>query len=157
MKFQRVLHWIAPLAGLGAAVWLLLSGLAKISDPSPWEQALHDQQLISGSLLGVVAAGVPWLEAILAVAVVWWLTNQRLQIGLVVLALWFTCLAAYAVGLIVVPPPKPAGCGCGLSQSLHVDWRPLAFQNAGVATTLTLLSIGVKQSVTSAQAHARSY
>jgi hypothetical protein len=123
---------------LSLAIWLLVSGFVKIADPGPWEESLRDHRLFNGTLLRVVDETVPWVEIAVGLGAVWWLLTARAEMSMVAIGVWFSCLSIYSTALVVMPPPKASSCGCGISQSRRLDWRPLAVQNAGIGSALLL-------------------
>ena len=107
MTKASVLDGIGTLLRLGlAAVWLV-SGWIKVSDPNQTYIAVQAYDVLPSSLVGPVAAGLPFLELALGVLLLLGLGTRLVAVlsGLVLLAFIAGVAQSWARGLSI-------DCGC---------------------------------------------
>lgn len=96
----RLCAWILGAVFLAAA-W------PKIADPPGFAEALHAYHLLPGAALAPVALILPWLEALLALALIsGFMRRSAALLALVLLVIFMSALA------INLARSLPVGCGC---------------------------------------------
>jgi uncharacterized membrane protein YphA (DoxX/SURF4 family) len=103
----RVLDGVGTLVRLGLATVWLISGGIKASDPNQTYIAVQAYDLLSGSVLSIVAAAVPFLELALGVLLLVGLGTRLVAVvsALVLLAFIGAVAQSWARGLTI-------DCGC---------------------------------------------
>lgn len=113
----RISAWI-----LGAT--FLVAALPKIADPPGFAEALHAYKLLPAALLSPIALTLPWLELLMALALIsgW----ARRGAGLLSLALLLLFMGALAINLA---RGNPVDCGCF---GTHVTTRSVTERLTGM-------------------------
>ncbi|MBY0111255.1 MAG: hypothetical protein K2Y21_00430 [Phycisphaerales bacterium] len=136
---KRIVHKVATVVTLLAAVGLLLSGLSKLLNPSEFAAAVAEHQLIPSSLRGGVVAIIPWTEiSASAIAIAMLCASSRRHRAALVLAAVFMVLFGYATIAGWTNASGKAGCGCGLRRGIVESWWPIVLENAVTAIALLL-------------------
>jgi hypothetical protein len=131
---RRTLHTLALAGSLGLCVLLLFVGWQKASDPGTMRDAVLAHRIIPERFAIPASAVVPWVEVAAGfLALTLLLTAPTRRWGAAILFVVFAALAGYLALVWMNPPPKPAGCGCGLSTAPVTEWFPLVLRNTGMA------------------------
>lgn len=125
----RVLHGLVRLGLAGLFLW---TGFEKLRDPAAFAEAIANYRVLPDGLAGLVALGLPVLEVVVGLALLWPSHAQ----GAAVLS-----AAMLAVFAGAMAQSKLRGidleCGCfGAAQSSQVSWLKVAMNLA-----LAILSV----------------
>lgn len=137
---------------VAASAWVMLSGFWKIAGLGAFRQALTDHGVIPETAVSALVIGVPVGEVVLASAALVLLVRRRLAPAALLLAALFMSFGIDASVLYHTPPSKPVACGCGLSESLVVEWAPIALRN-GCAAIALIVCATVRPRCTNAKDH----
>ena len=96
----RLSAWILGLTFLAAA-------LPKLADPPGFAEAIHAYRLVPGTLLAPMALFLPWLELLMALALISGLARR----GAALLSLLLLLLFMGGIGLNLMQG-HPIDCGC---------------------------------------------
>lgn len=123
---------LARLLLTAAALLLLYTGLAKVSDTAAFRSTIEAHGFLPAWSLATVAWALPLAEIALGVGGIGAIAFGRgAALACAAIAVLFVAFAAYAGAMIAAPPAEPVGCGCGLRAGPISDWRPLLVQNGG--------------------------
>lgn len=129
--------WLA-LVGAG----LLALGCVNFFNPAVFQEALASHDLFSNALTSALVWVVPGLECVigsgLVIAAIEASGNRSNLVDWagVSAACILMSFSGYAFILSIVPPPKPASCGCGLSMKPVQNWGYLGAIDAGLACSV---------------------
>ena len=115
--------WLPRLAAGALGFVFLASALPKIADPPGFAQALHGFQLLPEKALAPLALTLPWLELVLALALM--VGAARRSAALLALSLLLTFSGALGWNLA---QGRAVDCGCfgsGASQSTEKRFRAM--------------------------------
>jgi uncharacterized membrane protein YphA (DoxX/SURF4 family) len=109
---SRLRTWLRHSWALRLSAWILgatflAAALPKAADPPGFAQALHAYRLVPDSLLAPLALALPWLEAVLALALITGLFRKSAAL----LALLLLMAFAGALSLNLARG-NPVDCGC---------------------------------------------
>jgi len=121
---------------LAAAIMLLAFATNKAEDLAEFRATITAHGLLPASAAPVAATAAVSLEAGLAILALVALAYRRPALACTILGAWFAVLALYCLGLVLDPPAKPVGCGCGFSSTPVASWLPLFVGNGGAAIGL---------------------
>ena len=105
-------------AGLGGLFFYV--GLLKYLNPYEFAEAVQAYQLLPGSLVGVVAAGLPWVEIAAGLALAFGLKRRSCLLLLAMLLVGFLMVI-----FITMARGLNIDCGCGLFFQRQVGWVPV--------------------------------
>jgi putative oxidoreductase len=97
------------------------AGLQKAMHPYEFAEAVLAYQLLPESLVGVAAAGLPWVEIVAGLCLV---TGCKRRSGLLLLA-WLV-FGFVIVILVTMARGLKIDCGCGLFFQREVGWGAVA-------------------------------
>lgn len=142
MRLTKWMQGVASLIALAASAFLLCTAILKLGNLGAFRHTLESHALIPAQWTPIAAWTFPVLEFTIAVGVVWMLQSpSRLAPALLLLGGFFAFLAAYAMLLHLMPPPKPAKCGCGFSVGVVRDWWVIAVRSGLCAFVLSGLAL----------------
>lgn len=142
MRVVRYISNVQALICIGLAALFLLSGFAKIADTSGFVATVQAHGVVSASVANLVGIALPWLEVLVGVVALWSAANGSGHHRSILSAtLLFGAFSAYAWFLVVTPPTKPAGCGCGFSRALVEDWSWIAWRNTAATVLLGVIAL----------------
>ncbi|HMN41030.1 MAG TPA: hypothetical protein PKE29_09300 [Phycisphaerales bacterium] len=121
----------ARLLLLGGCCLLLYAGLFKLVEPLEFSSAVTAQGLLKGDALRVATVALPLVEIGTGVMAAWFLATARTRRAGTAVGVIFGLFSAYAFLLVLSPPTKPSGCGCGFGGEV-VNWTAVALRNAGL-------------------------
>ncbi|MBS1767278.1 MAG: DoxX family membrane protein [Acidobacteria bacterium] len=99
--------WTTRLCAWGLGLTFLAAALPKLADPPGFAEAIHAYQLVPGAALAPMALVLPWLEGLVALALIaGFLRRNAALIAALLLALF---MAALAINLV---HGHPVDCGC---------------------------------------------
>jgi len=129
-----------------AAIYLMISGYAKLTDTPTFEAALIRHDLVPASFVPLLGLLFPLVEVIASSLAVWWITSpRRLSRAGLGLAVIFAILGVYSVLMWWRPASEPVPCGCGFTRAPIDNWHLPTGQNLG--TALVLLGVGTMVTV----------
>jgi putative oxidoreductase len=118
VKFDRLGSRLLAVA-LGGLFFY--AGLQKVLHPSEFAEAVLAYQLLPEALVGLAAAGLPWVEIAAGLCLV---TGFKRRSGLVLLA---ALVAGFVIViLITMSRGLKIDCGCGLFFQRQVGWAAVA-------------------------------
>ena len=111
--------WVLRLSAWILGGTFLAAAWPKLADPPAFAQALHAYRLLPDAALAPLALTLPWLEGILALALISGLARRSAALAALALLLAFT--GALALNLA---RGNPVDCGCfGSAQPRSADER----------------------------------
>lgn len=142
MKGDRHIATVRAGICIGLAALFMLTGFAKIADSQGFVTTVQTHGVLSTWTASLVAPAIAWIEVIVALGALWGAANgQGLRAWIGAAALLFGAFSVYAWFLVVAPPAKPVGCGCGFSKAPVEDWSWVAWRNTGGTVLLGLLAL----------------
>ncbi len=99
--------WVLRLSAWIMGAVFLADALPKIFDPPGFAEALHAYHLLPAAALAPLALALPWLELLLALALI--LSIARRSAALLTLVLLAIFMGALALNLV---RGNPVDCGC---------------------------------------------
>jgi hypothetical protein len=129
---------------LGVSVLFVVTGALKLQDREAFAFALRAQGLLPDGMIPVAVWAVASVELVCGSLGIWCVLRRRwigTRIGAIVCAVVFLAFTAYAVGLVVNPPPAPAPCGCVAAKAEVQSWWPLAARNGLIASALSAIGM----------------
>jgi len=131
--------WVLRIAAwmLGAA--FLVAAIPKIADPPGFAEALHAYTLVPAALLAPIALALPWLEGLIALALISGLARRSAALLASFLLLVF--MAALAINLW---RGHPVDCGCfGIAVAVRTAAERLTTMRWDLLRDAGLLILGM--------------
>lgn len=132
MATAKIVTRLVAALPLALSCWLLVSGWEKVLQPGVFRGLLAAHGLFAVEGADLVAWVVPILEIGSAAGSVWALCRGSSRVAARWLVPVCVALVAYSGALTLHPPPKPAGCGCGLTSAPVEHWGLVFARNSGL-------------------------
>lgn len=140
----RAAYSAARLLLLGAGVLFVVTGALKLQDPEAFAFALRAQGLVPDSMIPAAVRVVTGAELACGTLGIWCVLRRRwvgTRIGAILGSAVFLAFTAYALGMVVDPPPVPVPCGCVAAKAEVQSWWPIAARNGLIASALSAIGM----------------
>lgn len=135
----RLMKTVLAASGL-AVLWL---GLTKLDDAGAFAAVVESHGLVPAGAVQPLSSLFIWVEIFCGALMLWCSLGAASRASWGAAALTALCLSmtAYAVMLVIQPPPEAVPCGCVGGGVLVESWAPIVSRNAWLTTGAAVLTL----------------
>jgi hypothetical protein len=141
VRAARAFAWICAVI---AALWLLLSAVAKLQNPGEFIETMILHDIVPRRFQPFCGYLVIGLEFSIAVIGLFHAACSRLREALCAVVVFYAMLTIYS-GLLWYNPPKvPVSCGCGVSRAAVESWGFIFGRNLTLTIALGMALVWIR-------------